>query len=37
VGVTYGIGDATPKEDIVIRGQFSAKEMMKILVYIIKP
>ena len=37
VGITYEIGDATPKEDIVIRGQVSAKEMMKILVYIIKP
>lgn len=37
VGITYEIGDATPKEEIVIKGQVSAKEMMKILVYIIKP
>ena len=37
VGITYEIGDATPKEDILVKGQVSAKEMMKLLVYIIKP
>lgn len=31
VGITYEIGDATPKKDIKIVGESSAKEMMKIL------
>ena len=31
VGITYEIGDATPKEDIEIIGRTSATEMMKIL------
>ena len=31
VGITYEIGDATPKKDIEIIGSTSAREMMKIL------
>lgn len=31
VGITYEIGDATPKERIKVIGKVSAKEMMKIL------
>ncbi|ALJ05243.1 hypothetical protein APS56_08945 [Pseudalgibacter alginicilyticus] len=31
VGITYEIGDATPKERIKVVGEVSAKEMMKIL------
>ena len=31
VGITYEIGDATPKEDIQLIGKVSAEQMMKIL------
>jgi cytosolic carboxypeptidase protein 6 len=31
VGITYEIGDATPKEDIIQIGKVSAEQMMKIL------
>lgn len=32
VGITYEIGDATPKERIKVIGEVTAKEMMKILI-----